>query len=59
MALIVQKFGGSSVADRDRVFNVARIVAGENGNIIKLDHNQFVSINRASAVELRPGLPPA
>jgi len=25
--LIVQKFGGSSVADRDRVFNVARIVA--------------------------------
>ena len=27
MALIVQKFGGSSVADRDRVFNVARIVA--------------------------------
>ena len=27
MALIVQKFGGSSVADRDRVMNVARIVA--------------------------------
>ena len=27
MALIVQKFGGSSVADCDRVFNVARIVA--------------------------------
>ena len=27
MALIVQKFGGSSVADRDRVYNVARIVA--------------------------------
>ena len=26
MALIVQKFGGSSVADRDRIFNVARIV---------------------------------
>ena len=25
--MIVQKFGGSSVADRDRVFNVARIVA--------------------------------
>ena len=35
------------------LLNVARIVAGENGNIIKLDHNQFVSINRASAVELR------
>ena len=27
MALIVQKVGGSSVADRDRIFNVARIVA--------------------------------
>ncbi len=27
MALIVQKFGGSSVADRERLFNVARIVA--------------------------------
>ena len=27
MALIVQKFGGSSVRDRDRIFNVARIVA--------------------------------
>ena len=26
MALIVQKFGGSSVKDRDRIFNVARIV---------------------------------
>lgn len=27
MPLIVQKFGGSSVRDRDRLFNVARIVA--------------------------------
>ena len=27
MALIVQKVGGSSVKDRDRIFNVARIVA--------------------------------
>ncbi len=27
MPLIVQKFGGSSVANRDRIFNVARIVA--------------------------------
>ncbi len=27
MALIVQKFGGSSVCDRDHIFNVARIVA--------------------------------
>ena len=29
MALIVQKFGGSSVRDTERVFNVARIVAAE------------------------------
>ncbi len=27
MGLIVQKFGGTSVANRDRIFNVARIVA--------------------------------
>lgn len=27
MALIVQKFGGSSVANRDRIFNVANIIA--------------------------------
>ena len=27
MGLIVQKFGGTSVRDRDRIFNVARIVA--------------------------------
>ncbi len=32
---------------------VAKAVSEENGNIIKLDHNQFVSINRQSAVELR------
>ena len=32
---------------------VAGIVAKMNGNIIKLDHNQFVSINRQSKVELR------
>ncbi len=32
--------------------NVANIVAKEQGNVIRLDHNQFVSINRASAVEL-------
>lgn len=32
---------------------VAEIVAREKGNIIKLEHNQFVSINRQSAVELR------
>ena len=32
---------------------IASIVAGENGNIIKLEHNQFVNINRQSGVELR------
>ena len=35
------------------LLRVAEIVAEANGNIIKLDHNQFVSINRQSAVELR------
>ncbi len=32
--------------------NVAGVIASCNGNIIKLEHNQFVSINRNSAVEL-------
>ncbi|MBP3622139.1 MAG: threonine ammonia-lyase [Lachnospiraceae bacterium] len=32
--------------------NVAGLIAEENGNIIKLEHNQFVTINRNSAVEL-------
>lgn len=31
---------------------VAGIIANEKGNVIKLDHNQFVSINRNAAVEL-------
>lgn len=35
------------------LLNVAKIVAAQQGNIIKLDHNQFVSINRASRVELQ------
>ena len=52
---------------RDRVFTisvllpdkpgglskVATIIAEENGNVIKLEHNQFVSINRNVAVELK------
>ena len=52
---------------RDRIFSVsvllpdkpgelarvAQTVADVQGNIIKLEHNQFVSINRNSAVELR------
>ena len=32
---------------------MAKIVSKENGNIIKLEHNQFVNINRQSGVELR------
>ena len=52
---------------RDRIFTVSvllpdkpgelcrvsGIIANENGNVIKLEHNQFVSINRSAAVELR------
>ena len=33
--------------------NVASIIAGKQGNVIRLDHNQFVSTNRQAAVELR------
>ena len=32
---------------------VADVIAKRNGNVIKLEHNQFVSINRNAAVELR------
>ncbi len=35
------------------LLRVAEILARENGNIIKLDHNQFVNINRQSGVELK------
>lgn len=52
---------------RDRIFTVsvllpdkpgelsrvAGLIAKENGNVIKLEHNQFVSTNRNAAVELR------
>lgn len=33
--------------------HVAGVIAKESGNVIKLEHNQFVSINRNAAVELR------
>lgn len=33
--------------------HVADVIAQQNGNVIKLEHNQFVSINRNAAVELR------
>ncbi len=52
---------------RDRIFTVSvllpdkpgmlhrvsGLIAEANGNVIKLEHNQFVSINRNAAVELR------
>ena len=52
---------------RDRIFSisvllpdkpgelvrVASVIAKEQGNVIRLDHNQFVSINRNAAVELK------
>ncbi|MBE5868570.1 MAG: threonine ammonia-lyase [Lachnospiraceae bacterium] len=52
---------------RDRIFTVsvllpdkpgelcrvAGVIARESGNVIKLEHNQFVSTNRNAAVELR------
>ena len=33
--------------------NLANVIAKLKGNVIRLEHNQFVSINRNSAVELR------
>ena len=35
------------------LLRVAQLVAEANGNIIKLEHNQFVNLNRQSGVELR------
>ena len=35
------------------LLRIADLVARANGNIIKLDHNQFVNINRQAGVELR------
>ena len=32
--------------------NVSKVIAEAQGNIVKLEHNQFVSINRNNAVEL-------
>ena len=52
MASIVQH----GLIQRDRVFTVSvllPLMAAEQGNVIKLEHNQFVSINRNAAVELR------
>lgn len=63
MASVVQH----GLIARDRVFTVstllpdrpgelvrvASIIADNRGNVIRLDHNQFVSTNRNAAVELR------
>ena len=52
---------------RDRIFTVsvllpdrpgmlvkvAQVIADENGNVVRLEHNQFVTANRNAAVELR------
>ena len=35
-----------------QLVNIATIIAENQGNVIRLDHNQFVSTNRNSAVEL-------
>ena len=35
------------------LLRIADLVAKQNGNIIKLDHNQFVNINRQAGVELK------
>ncbi len=63
MSSIVQH----GLIQRDRIFSVsvllpdkpgelvrvASVIADARGNVIKLEHNQFVSINRNAAVELR------
>lgn len=63
MASVIQH----GLIQRDRVFTVSvllpdkpgelakvsTLLAKENGNVIKLEHNQFISINRNAAVELR------
>ncbi len=63
MSSVVQK----GLILRDRIFTVSvllpdkpgelsrvsSVIAKENGNVIKLEHNQFISINRSAAVELR------
>ena len=63
MSSVVQ----SGLIKRDRVFTVsvllpdrpgqlvrvAQIIADHKGNVIRLDHNQFVTTNRNAAVELR------
>ena len=63
MASVVQH----GLIQRDRIFTVSvllpdkpgqlakvsALLAAEQGNVIRLEHNQFVSINRNAAVELR------
>ena len=63
MASVIQH----GLIQRDRVFTVSvllpdkpgelaavsTLLAKEQGNVIKLEHNQFISINRNAAVELR------
>ncbi len=37
----------------EKIFPFVEVIAKKNGNVIKLEHNQFVSTNRSAAVELR------
>ena len=59
----------NGLIQRDRIFTVSvllpdkpgelvrvsQVIANENGNVIKLDHNQFFTTNRSAAVELHNG----
>ena len=63
---VVSILSGGNI-QRDRIFTVsvllpdkpgelvrvASVIAEQQGNVIKLDHNQFVSVNRNAAVELK------
>ena len=35
------------------LLHVSQVLADNNGNTIKLEHNQFVNLNRQAGVELR------
>ncbi len=35
------------------LLRIADLIAGKNGNVIRLEHNQFVNINRQAGVELK------
>ena len=65
--ITMSSVGQQGLIFRDRIFTVSvllpdkpselakvsQTLADVQGNVIKLEHNQFVSINRSAAVELR------